>query len=163
MASLLLVAYEIRQSAEATRGATLQAIADQSLATATLGVEVRELRVAYQRTIRGLRYMTPEDRLVLDWWYTALLRVTENRFRQIGLGTIPAEAVSQLGGQSGAYRHPYFGAFWSAKKSLYPTDFRSFVDSVWVPLVQDSLPRSRLILPEVQATWDSVDAPGRSP
>jgi len=161
MVSLLLVAYEIRQGTEATRGATLQAIADQSIATAQLVVEQRELRVAYQRTAIGLRYMTPEDRVVLDWWYTSVMRVAENRFRQIDLGTIPPRAASQIGGQSGAYRHPYFGAFWRATRSNYPADFRTYVDSVLVPLVQDSVLRSRLILPEVQATWDSIDALGR--
>jgi hypothetical protein len=160
IAGLVFVGLEIRQNTAATRGATLQAIAEQGQATFDIALENREVRVAYQRTRPGLRYATPEDLVVLGWWYGSVLRIAENRYRQVQLGILPEDALTQLGGASLAYRHPYFGVFWESQRPTVPSDFATWVEANLLPFVEDSLPRAANPLPEVAAHWAAVDSAG---
>ena len=161
IASMLLVSYEVRQNTNATRGATLQAISDQSIHSILAVLEYPELGVAWQRTSRGLQYMTAEDQHVLLWWYTSLMRIHENRFLQVELGTVDSRALEQLGATSEAYQHPYFAQYWAGSSGGATPEFRAFVEESLLPLVRDSLPTPTMPLPEVLATWDSIDR--RSP
>ena len=83
--------------------------------------------------------MTPEDFSVLAWWYTGVMRVVENRYRQAGFGTINAEIVGSFGGNSDTYRHPAFGVIWELTRHQYAEDFASWVDEALVPEVRSTL------------------------
>lgn len=160
IAGLVFVGLEIRQNTAATQGATLQAIADQNQDNFYMGLENREVRVAFQRTGPGLRYATPEDFVVLGWWYGSVLRTAENRYRQVQLGIVPEDVLTHVGAGGNAYRHPYFGAFWESQKPNMAPDFATWVETNLLPFVEDSLPRSPYPLPEVAAHWAAVDSAG---
>jgi hypothetical protein len=151
LAGLGFLGWEIRQNTQAIEGATMQSFADQSLELSLVGVENPELRIAFARAGRGLEFVTPEDNSVLTWWYTGLLRVAENRYRQAAVGTLP-DTYPFASGSRRALRNPYFGEFWRANRDDYPTDFAEWVDANLIPLVQDSIPQAApdLLLPEVR-------------
>jgi hypothetical protein len=160
MASLILVAYEVRQNTKATRGVTLQAIADQSLLVTMAGVQHPDFRIAYQRASRGVKYATPSDANILMWWYSGVMRVMENRYRQVKLGLVDKSAMTQFGGTSGAYRHPFFRAYWESQRSTFTPDFVAFVEANLLTLTQDSLYLRIGAEPEVRASWESTDSAG---
>jgi hypothetical protein len=139
IAGIGFLAYEMRQNTIAISGATVQAIASQSQQTSFIGLEVPELQLAWQRAGRGLRYATPEDISNLAWWYSGVMRLVENRYRQAQLGTVNAAVVSQLGGFSDTYRQPFFGMYWEIHRHEYAEDFALWVDANLLPLVQDSV------------------------
>lgn len=153
IAGIIFLGYEIRQNTVAISGATIQAISEQSQQSAYLALEVPELQTAWQRAGRGLEYMTAEDLSVLTWYFTGMVRTVENRFRQAQIGTVYAEIIEQIGGNSGAYRHPFFGFFWSFSRNEYSEDFREWVDENLIPLVQEkiivNIPQD-LILPDAR-------------
>ncbi|MDH3208685.1 MAG: hypothetical protein OEO79_18950 [Gemmatimonadota bacterium] len=105
--------------------------------------------------------MTAEDQYVLFVWYTSLMRIQENRFLQVELGTVDSRALEQFGATSVAYQHPYFAQYWAGSSGGATPEFRAFVEESLLPLVRDSLPTPTMPLPEVLATWDSIDR--RSP
>lgn len=144
------LAWEIRQNTIAISGTTVQALAEQSQQVVLIGLQVPEVRLAFQRSGRGLEYMTPEDYSVLYWWYAAAFRVVENRFRQSNFGTVNAEIVSQLGGNAAVYRHPAFGLIWKDSRADYADDFARWVDENLIPGVQNTLVNIQpdLMLPE---------------
>jgi hypothetical protein len=132
------LAYEIHQNTQAIGGVTVQAIAEQGMTASFIAIQNRELRLAYQRAGRGLEYMTPEDFSVLSWWYSGVMRVQENRYRQVTLGTVGGKVTDLMGGAS-AYRHPVFGLYWQRSRDQYPNDFAEWVDANLIPLVQGSI------------------------
>ena len=77
----------------------------------------------------------------MTWWYSGILRITENRFRQANLGTVSGNIMNQAGAPiSGiAYRHPVFGVYWENNHYVHPEGFALWVDANLVPLVQESL------------------------
>ena len=153
IAGILFLAYELRQNTHAIRGTTVQAIADQSLNTVLAGVENPELRESYLRVGQGLENMTLEDWNILVWYYSAIMRISENRFRQAEIGTVGVDFMGQVGGTSIAYRHPFFGHFWELRRDEYPEDFALWVDENLIPYVQDSVevaPDDLLSPPEEQ-------------
>ena len=149
---IAFLAYEMRQNTIAISGTTVQAISDQSLQAVLIALEVPELQLAWQRGGLGVDYMTPEDRSVLNWWFTGAMRITENRFRQADLGTVNANIVRQLGGASATYKHPYFREFWLISRQGYAEDFANWVDENLIPLVEESFVGTPMdnLLPEVQ-------------
>ena len=159
MASLILVAYEVRQNTKATRGVTLQGIADQSLVVTMVGLNNPDFRHAYQRASRGLKYATPSDYSILMWWYSGVMRVMENRYRQVQLGIVDRTALMQLGGASGAYRHPFFRAYWESQRVTFPPDFIDFVNNNLLTMTQDSISYYwPMIESEVAASWAKTDS-----
>ena len=97
-----------------------------------------ELRLAYQRSAKGVEFITPEDNAILSWYYGAIMRITENRFRQAQLGTVDPAIMRQVGGSSGVYRHPYFGFWWPSVRDQYAEDFGYWVEDNLTPNVQDT-------------------------
>jgi hypothetical protein len=138
--SLIFVASEIRSNTKAVRGETMHGITDQSLELTLTLLHVPELRKAYVKASAGqVAQLSLEEEEVLTTWYSAVMRVAENRYRQRELGTF--EDVVAVGGGAVSYRIPYFKTYWAQRRSTYPADFASFVDTTLIPLVRDSMPR----------------------
>jgi len=137
--SLIFVALEIRANTEAVEGATIQGIAEQGVGTLMDAAAIPEARSGLWKSAAGdLGQLTPDEEVALTLLYSAALRIAENRFRQASLGLVDDAAI--LGGAGASYAHPFFGAFWAARRPLYPSDFAAYVDTTIVPLVRDSIP-----------------------
>lgn len=138
--SLIFVATEIRSNTRAVRGETLQGITDQTITVTLALTYVPELRAAYAKALAGqVAELTPAEEDVLNYWYGAVMRVSENRFRQRTLGTF--DDTRFAGGGATSYRIPFFRAYWENRRATYPPDFVAYVDSTLIPLVKDSMPR----------------------
>lgn len=134
IASLGLVAYELRQNTQAVVGQTVQALAEQHAELALAGVENGELRRAFDAANQDLAALSDDQASLLTWFYAAVMRVTENRYRQFQLGTIDADALMHLGASGPVFRNAYFKDWWPGRRSYHPPDFRAFVDTALVPL-----------------------------
>ena len=134
MASLGLVAYELRQNTQAVVGQTLQALAEQHTELALAGVENADLRTAWAVGADDPSALTEAQREHLSWFYAAVVRVTENRFRQYQLGTLDEDALLQLGANGPVFRNAYFKTWWPDRRSFHTQDFVDFVDTKLVPL-----------------------------
>lgn len=138
--SLLFVGLEIRDNTNAVRGATIQGISDQSI-TVTLAIaETPELRAGFSKVLAGREEeLTLEEEDAVVQVYSAAMRISENRFRQMALGVL--DSPNSVGGGSALYRVPFFRAYWATRGSEYPEDFGDYVERVLLPLAQDSVPR----------------------
>ena len=135
IASLGLVAYELRQNTQAVVGQTMQALAEQHTGLATAGVESAELRDAWKvATGEGVASLTEDQDELLSWFYAAVVRVTENRFRQYQLGTLDQHQVLQFGAMGPVFRNPYFKSWWPGRRGYHSADFVEFVDRELMPL-----------------------------
>jgi hypothetical protein len=135
IASLALVAYEVRQNTKAVRGQTLQSIAEQAAEISFLGVNNPDLRAALSKGFDGdPSDMTVSDRSILAWWYAGVMRITENRFRQYQLGVVGQESLGQLGGYAMAFRNAYFKDWWPGVRYQFQEDFAQYVDTTLIPL-----------------------------
>ena len=138
--SLIFVATEIRSNTKAVRGETLHGITDQTISVTLALASIPELRAAYSKAQAGqVAELTPAEEDVLNYWYGAVMRVAENRFRQRALGTF--DDVRFAGGGATSYRIPFFRAYWENRRATFPPDFAAYVDSTLIPLVKDSMPR----------------------
>lgn len=77
--------------------------------------------------------LSPEQRVLMRWFYSAKLRADENRFRQVELGTLDASTFQQLSNHR-AYRLPEFRAYWASQGETYALDFQKFVEREFLPL-----------------------------
>jgi hypothetical protein len=135
IASLGLVAYEIRQNTQAVAGQTLQALAQQQVDLAMIGVESPELREAYELAFDDPdAQLTQEQRRILRWFYTGVMRVTENRYRQYQIQTLSEHALLQFGAEGNLFRSAFFKAWWQGAKGQFSEDFASWVELTLVPL-----------------------------
>jgi len=132
-ASLIFVGVEIRQNTNAVRGATLQAVSQQSMDLVMAGVDNPELRSAVSAARENT--LSPEQKDLLNWFLAAKLRADENRFRQIELGILEASTFQQLSHHA-AYRLPYFAEYWAVRGDWYAADFQELVIREFLPLSQ---------------------------
>lgn len=137
--SLAFVAMEVRQNTAAVRGATLQAVSQQSLDLAMAGLDNPDLRSAFT-TARdsGTEALTGYQRDLLGWFFASKLRADENRFRQVQIGTLEPSTFGQLSNNL-AYRLPYFAEWWGRRGSEFAADFRELVEREFLPLVDRPL------------------------
>ncbi len=131
--SLVFVALEVRQNTAAVRGATLQAVSQQSLDLVIIGIENPDVRAAIQ-TAAAERPLTGEQEGLLRWFLSAKLRADENRFRQVQLGTLDADNFGQLSNNF-VYRLPYFAQYWAEQSEIWADDYRIVVEREFIPLV----------------------------
>jgi len=124
--TLVFVVLEIRQNTDVARSATVQAMAAQSYDAAMRITENPELRAAYFAGHAG----TPNEsqRLQLQTFYAAMIRLQLNRFEQIKLGIIDLDLALQLGGRGDAYSSPFFVEYWGEIKQRYSPDFRNYIE-----------------------------------
>ena len=135
--SLIFVALEIRANTEAVRGATIQGIADQYLQITIASMETPEVRSGWAKAAAGRAdELTLDEEIALNWYYNGILRIAENRFRQVELSLIDFDVVS---GGAPEFRSPFFRIYWEARRSLYSADFAAHVDRDLLPLAIDSL------------------------
>ncbi len=133
VASLIFVGVGIRQNTYAVRGATIQAVSQQSLDLVMAGLDNPELRSAF--TAAREDRLSPEQRNLINWFISAKLRADENRFRQVELGILEESTFQQLSNH-GAYRLPYFAEYWDQQGGAFAPDFQEFVEQEFLPLSQ---------------------------
>lgn len=134
--SLIFVAFEIRANTEAVKGATIQGIADQYLEITLSSMETPEVRSGWAKAAAGREdELTLDEEIALNWYYNGILRIAENRFRQVELSIIDFEVVS---GGAPEFRSPFFRVYWDARRHLYSPDFAAHVDRDLLPLSGDS-------------------------
>jgi hypothetical protein len=129
IASMMFVGMEIRQNTQAVRATTTQAISDQNV-TLALTTMTSDLPGVLARLEAGLE-LTELDASTsrsLDYFYQANLRITENRFRQVGLGSIQAVALGQLGAVGSVYRTSFFQDWWLINSDNFAPDFAEFMN-----------------------------------
>lgn len=135
--SLIFVALEIRANTEAVRGATIQGIADQYLEITLSSMETPEVRSGWAKAAAGRSdELTLDEEIALNWYYNGILRIAENRFRQVELSIIELEVIS---GGAPEFRSPFFRTYWEARRAQYSPDFAAHVDRDLLPLAADSL------------------------
>ena len=99
------------------------------------GWENPELRAALSKTFDGdLSDLTQSESSVLAWYYSGVMRVTENRFRQYRLGILDEESLAQFGGHARVFRTPYFKEWWPGSRYQFPPDFVEYVEDNLLPL-----------------------------
>ena len=140
VASLIFVGVGIRQNTYAVRGATVQAVSQQSLDLVMSGLDNPEVRSAFDAAREDR--LSPEQRILMNWFISAKLRADENRFRQVELGILEASTFQQLSNHQ-AYRLPHFAEYWDLRGGDFAPDFQEFV-------VQEYLPLSRPVIAEDQ-------------
>jgi hypothetical protein len=92
IASLVLVAFEIRQNTRLTRSTIVQDISRWSYDASVLGVENPELRAAFLASCEGV--VNDDQCLPLRQCHAALMRLEANRYYQAQLGLID-EAIAE--------------------------------------------------------------------
>ena len=125
---LVFVGYETRQNTAALRSQALQTTAEMSRQHTVLGVELPELRDAWDIAITqdAPEAMTPDQRRIMSFWTHGAMRIVEHRYHQLALGTLP-EALT-LGGRGGHYQSRYFRDWWSGRKQGFPPGFAAWVE-----------------------------------
>ena len=135
--SLIFVAMEIRTNTDAIRGATIQGIADQYLDITIASMETPEVRTGWAKAASGNSHeLTLDEEIALNWYYNGILRIAENRFRQVELSIIKLHVVS---GGAPEFRSPFFKIYWEARRQLYAPDFAAHVDELLIPLSKESI------------------------
>ena len=133
--SLAMVAYEIRANTNAVVSQTIQSLAEQQGELALIGIDNPELRDAFTLASRdGVGALTDDQVIILNWFYTGVMRVTENRFRQFQLGTLSEDALIQLGARGALFRNPFFAAYWPTQRGMHSPDFEAFIERELLPL-----------------------------
>jgi hypothetical protein len=134
IASLIFVAFQIRQNTRAIESSTIEAILSHSYDAVVLTVENADLRAAQVAACNGA--LTGDQREQLIAYYRALLRLQLNRFFQVQLGILDEETALALGGRATPYRRPIFAELWEETKDDYTADFQDFVRRGILPMVE---------------------------
>ena len=102
IASMIFVGLEIRQNTNTVRGATMQAVSQQSFDLAVAGLDNSDLRAAFGAA--SLDALSPDQESLMDWLHSAELRADENWYRQVELDILDASVFTQLSNHV-AYRY----------------------------------------------------------
>jgi hypothetical protein len=136
---LVFVGYEIRQNTDAMRSGTIQALSEQGFDyTMRLSEDRDFLRIEALLREPGVTRddLSPVDRRAQELKYVAGLRIIENRFRQMQLGTIDEASLSQVGGARGYYGGRQFQEWWRSRDQtlFFPPDFIEFFEAQYPPV-----------------------------
>ena len=134
IASLIFVAFQIRQNTRAIESSTIEAILSHSYDAVVLTVENADLRAAQVAACNGA--LTGDQREQLIAYYRALLRLQLNRYFQVQIGILDEETALALGGRATPYRRPIFAELWEETKDDYNADFQDFVRRGILPMVE---------------------------
>jgi len=134
--SLLFVATEIRQNTAAISSATIQGISDQAYESSIFVAENAAMRDALRAMCDGSE--TIDQRLIMNAFIDAVLRIQLNRFYQSKLNVLDRQTLLELGGRGAIYTHPAFAEIWEQSKSQYAPEFQDYVEQQLLPLVQPS-------------------------
>ena len=137
---MIFVGLEIRQNTNTVRGATLQAVSQQSFDLAVAGLDNPALRAAFSAAYEEA--LSPDQESLMSWFYAAKLRADENRYRQVELGILDESVFAQLSNHV-AYRFAYFATYWAQSSSTYSPDFQTVVEREFLPLSQTETNKAR--------------------
>ena len=135
IAGLVFLGYELRQNTLISRGAAVQAIAEQ----------VNDWQIEMASNSDWIRIMSflenggtyadlsTEDIIRYRLVVTPTVRIMENRFRQVRLGIIDASELDVGGGKANTswYRSAHFKAFWNNSDAdiRWTPDFVEFMET----------------------------------
>jgi hypothetical protein len=136
VASLIFVAFEIRQNTDAVRSSAIHDISRFSYDATVLSIEKDEIRAARLAVCNG--DIDESQRYLLRIYYAALLRIQMNRFYQMQLGILDEQTILALGGTGAAYRNPYFAEIWPVLKVDFADDFQAYIERDVLPLKEDT-------------------------
>ena len=131
---IFFLAIETRQNTDAVRSSTIQSIAAQSFDSGLRLSENQELRRALLTPVEQL---TNDQKLLLNGFYGAMMRLQQNRFLQSQLGALDRQTLLDLGGQGQIYWSPHFATYWESRGMSYPADFREYIETEVLPLSGD--------------------------
>ena len=100
--SLIFVALEIRQNTNAVRSAALQAISEQVIDWQTSFAQDEDwMRIISFLQVEGGTYgeLNPRDRVKYQYAVNPVIRIMENRYRQMQLGVIDLAELDAGGGR----------------------------------------------------------------
>jgi hypothetical protein len=126
VASLGLVAYEVRQNTAAVRSSVIQSVSDQSIGAITLVVENTDLREGIDAAVAGTA--SNKQMRQVNAYYAMLLRVQMNRFLQVEVGAIDKLVITKMGGKATVYDTPAFRRYWGDIKAQQAADFRAYME-----------------------------------
>ena len=132
LAGLVFVGLEIRQNTRALEGATVQASAELTVDLILRGMESPIIQAVWGDVASGreLDDFVGTERTQIGWYFTALLRVEENRYRQVELGTVSSDAMLDFANDYLRFRA--FRQFWETSKTTglwqYDPGFVAFLD-----------------------------------
>jgi len=132
---LVFVGFEMRQNTKAVRSQTIQGIAELSIQGMALGVQNKSLREAFTLAMSvGPDALTPEQAVQMSWFTGMSLRVAEDRYHQLQLGTISDSRI--VGGGIALYRSYYFRHHWETRRreDYEGTGFGAWVERELIPL-----------------------------
>jgi len=133
--SLVFVGVEIRENTLAVRGATAQAISDQSVLHLLEGAADPDwIRILTRLGGgAGLKDLSPEDQMRYNLRASVTVRLMENRWRQTTLGILGESGLGIAAGVRNTewYRSEHFRTFWrdTNMASLWEPDFVDFMES----------------------------------
>jgi len=133
--SLLFVGLEIRENTKAVRGATIQAISDQSILGLLEGAADPDWIRILTRLGSGDAFgdLSPEDRMRYNLRASAIARVMENRWRQRELGILDDSGLGIGAGMrnTGWYHSEHFRAYWRQENmaAVFEPAFVDFMES----------------------------------
>ena len=134
IASLVFVAFEIRQNTDAVRSTVVQAVSQQSYDAIVFMLENEDIFEAQAAARNGSA--DPEQRRKLNLYYSALMRLQLNRYMQSEIGILSADTLLDLGGRSGVYTDGNFAKYWANANDSYSEGFQKFVEENLMPLNQ---------------------------
>ena len=135
IASLLFVAYEIRQNTQTARATAILSISEQIIEWQTASsLDDDWIRIlTFLETGGTLDELSPEDLRRYRWVVTSTIRITENRFRQVQLGITEPEDLSVAGGSANVnwFRSHHFMAYWKSidQSARFSPDFLEFMET----------------------------------
>ncbi len=127
IATLIFVAFEIRQNTSAVRSATIQAISEQSYDSNYRLAENPDL-LALIRKSDNQEPLTESERDQIFTWWNAILRLNQNRYQQFRLGVLDDATIFEVGGRSSVYQGSSFAEYWEATKQSHSVEFQRFVE-----------------------------------
>lgn len=161
IASLVFVGLEVRQSAEATRAATVLQLKEgwAELNMVQMG-NPEVIDALLLATQRGLDDIDPRSQLIVSAWGRTLMHNWSNAFYQYRAGTLDDEQWrALLRDMEGTSRFRVYWEVWDASGHIYDDSFRNLMDSLRVAnydpdasLVPPGLPGS-----QSEAASDSVE------
>jgi hypothetical protein len=114
--SLVFVGLEVRENTKAVRGATIQAISDQSILGLLEGAADPDWIRILTRLGDGVEFgdLSPEDQMRYNLRASAMVRMMENRWRQTELGILGESGLGIGTGMRNTawYQSEHFRAYW---------------------------------------------------
>lgn len=124
--SLIFVGVQVRQSAIATRGATLQSLSNSSLELSRILLENADIRGAVTKWRMG-EELDEDEAYAANIVVLVLVRHVENTYDQIQLGAV-ARPVLDRWLTNSTFTSPNFPAWWALSSDRFGPEFGRFLE-----------------------------------